>query len=218
MQGHVPNLVQKDGTAVGQLELSHFSFPVCAGEGSSFIAEQLAFQQIGRYGRAVYLDKASVYAVADLVYGVGEQFLAGAAFSHDQYAGIGHARLPCNPLCLQQLAVASDDIRKGVFGAVLARHLLLIAFQLFLHKFSVKIVELLDISEQHLAHGALDFPVFNDGLPVCQDAPASDLLQLGLLSLAGARHDMEPGVLNHLRDGLSDHSSVVHLKNRRMAC
>ena len=53
-QGHVPDLVKKQGSAVCLLELS-FVLLDGRSEGSFLVAEQLAFYELRRNGGAVYL-------------------------------------------------------------------------------------------------------------------------------------------------------------------
>ena len=60
-----------------------------AGEAAFAVAEQLAFDEVFGDGGAVHLDEGLGGALADGVDGVGDQFLAGAAFAEDQHAAVG---------------------------------------------------------------------------------------------------------------------------------
>ena len=59
-----------------------------AGEGALLVAEQLAFQQLGRDGAAVDGDERPLPARAGVVDGAGRELLAGARLAEDQHAGI----------------------------------------------------------------------------------------------------------------------------------
>src|SRR5439155_26237975 len=63
LQSHLPDLVQKNGSALRHLELSVSAFH-CASEGSPFVAEELALNQIGRDGGAIDGQNGSVAARA----------------------------------------------------------------------------------------------------------------------------------------------------------
>ena len=64
-----------------------------AGEGAAFVAEQLALQQRLGNGRAIDGDERLVGAVAVLVDGAGDQFLAGAGLAADEHgAGLAATR------------------------------------------------------------------------------------------------------------------------------
>ena len=77
------DFVQEQGALVGLLEFSD-PLAVGPGEGPFFMAEQFAFQQIFRNGRAVDGHEGLVAELSLEMNGPGDQFLAGAAFSLDQ--------------------------------------------------------------------------------------------------------------------------------------
>ena len=84
-----------------------------ASERAFFVAEQLGFDQVTGNGRHVDGDERAVLALAIVVQGLGNQFLAGAAFAQNQYVYVGrrHAtdRL-VNFLHLRR--PADDDLRR----------------------------------------------------------------------------------------------------------
>ena len=53
------------------------------------VAKQLAFDQIGRDGTAVDGDERALAPAAELVHGLGNQFLAGAALTGDEHRDRG---------------------------------------------------------------------------------------------------------------------------------
>ena len=82
--GHVADFIQKNGAMVGLFEPAD-ALRVRAGEGAAFVAEQFAFQQRFGNGGAIDGDERRVGAVAVLVNGAGDQFLAGAGFAADEH-------------------------------------------------------------------------------------------------------------------------------------
>ena len=60
-----------------------------AGEGALLIAEEFAFEQIGRHGRAIDLEEVALAASRELVDEHGRDFFAGAAFSEDEDRDVG---------------------------------------------------------------------------------------------------------------------------------
>ena len=79
-RGHVADFVEEQRAAVGLLELADPP-AVGAGERPALVAEQLAFQQRLRDGRAVDRQERAATAAAMVVDGAGDQFLAGAALA-----------------------------------------------------------------------------------------------------------------------------------------
>ncbi len=85
--------------------------------GALDVAEQLGLEQGLGDGAAVHRDEGLAGARAGLVDGLGQQFLAGAAFAAQQHAGVGlrhHARFG---QCLGHAAGAADDLVLPGFGA-----------------------------------------------------------------------------------------------------
>src|SRR5262249_17991660 len=58
---HFSDFIQQNRALVAQLKLARLSV-IRAGEGTSLVAEEFALQQIGRYGRAVYLEESTMGA------------------------------------------------------------------------------------------------------------------------------------------------------------
>ena len=90
---HVADLVHEERPAVGLLE-----FPLALldrrGEGPAFVAEELAFDQLGRDGRAVHLDERRPGPRALRVEPPRHELLARAVLSGDQHPGLAW-RHPC---------------------------------------------------------------------------------------------------------------------------
>jgi len=84
---NVADLIQKQRALVGQLEPANL-LRDCAGERALLVAEQLAFEQIQRNGRAIHFDEGASASRADVVNGARDQFLAGTRFPLDQYSRI----------------------------------------------------------------------------------------------------------------------------------
>ena len=82
------DLVQKQRAAIGEFEAAE---PVAqrAGECASGMSEKFALEQFARYRRAIDPDQRAMAALAGLVDGARDQFLAGAGFAGDQHAGVG---------------------------------------------------------------------------------------------------------------------------------
>ena len=82
---HFANFVQKQRAAVGLLEEADV-IAVGAGERARFVAEQLAFHQLGGNRRAVDAQHRPIGARARFVQRPGDQFLARAAFPAHEHA------------------------------------------------------------------------------------------------------------------------------------
>jgi hypothetical protein len=85
---YVSNFIQEQRPVVCQL---HSTNPLRnrAGEGPLFVAEQFAFEQSGRYRRAVELYEGFIAARAGIVNRAGDQLLTGAGFAQDKDSRIG---------------------------------------------------------------------------------------------------------------------------------
>ena len=88
---HIADLIEKECATISLLEFSDAGLKG-AGEGTAFMPEQLALQQIFRQGCAVYLDERLVSPVADKLDQAGDQLFAGPGLSLDQNRGValGH--------------------------------------------------------------------------------------------------------------------------------
>ena len=88
LQAHVADLIQKEGGAVGLVELALLVLRG-PGEGALDVAEQLGFDQFLRDGGAVDRDHGACRRAGLAVNGLGHQFLAGAVAAPDQHPGVG---------------------------------------------------------------------------------------------------------------------------------
>ena len=91
-QRHLADLVEKERTAVGLLE-QPLVRAIGAGEGTGDMAEELAFQELGRQPGAVDGQERAAGALALGVHRPGHQFLAGAALTDHQYRPFGTGEL-----------------------------------------------------------------------------------------------------------------------------
>src|SRR3974390_237661 len=83
---HLTDFVEQKGAAFGQFEAARAAFEG-ASEGAFFMAENFAFNESLRDGRAIDGDERPALAGAKRVDGARNQFLAGAAVSRNQYGG-----------------------------------------------------------------------------------------------------------------------------------
>jgi hypothetical protein len=91
LEGHVADLVEEDGAALGRLEAAHPA-RVGPGEGALLVAEQLALHQLAGDGGAVHGDEGPALSRAAVMERLRHQLLAGAALAADQHGeiGLGH--------------------------------------------------------------------------------------------------------------------------------
>ena len=84
---HIADFVEEQGAAAGLFEFADVA--ACGpGEGPLLVPEQLAFDQLTRDRRRVDRHEGPLAARSELVDRFGHQFLAGAAFTQDQYSQI----------------------------------------------------------------------------------------------------------------------------------
>ena len=146
--------------------------------------------------------------------GVGEQLLPRPGLPAQQNRRIG----PGGPLRLllgrRDRGAGADDAREGVPGAPQVRELLLVIFHLRLEEVHLRrqLPELLHGLEDHPPVRPDDPVAVFQGDPVDDQGAAVDRLPLADLRHAGLRHDVHPGVLDHLRrmlpHGLGDRGPV----------
>ena len=125
LQGRVElaDLVQEDGSAVGELEAAGLAL-VGAGEGASLVAEQLALQQLMRHRRAVHLDEGGPAARRVHVDAPGHQLLADAGLAAHQHGDVGPRGLLDHLLDLSHLgADQQGQLTLQALAAVLDRRL-----------------------------------------------------------------------------------------------
>ena len=85
---HLSDFVEKKGSSISQLELAGFG-ALGAGEGSGFVAEELAFEQVVGNGGAVDLDERIPAAVGAGKDEASGNFFADAALSTNEYGSAG---------------------------------------------------------------------------------------------------------------------------------
>jgi len=90
---HVADLVEKEGAAVALLEPAD-TLGAGPGEGTFFVTEEFAFEEIFRNGRAIDGKERTVVPRAVLVDGPGDEFLPRAAFAGDHDGGIAVRNAP----------------------------------------------------------------------------------------------------------------------------
>lgn len=78
--------VEEERAAVGGFEAADAAFGG-TGEGAAFVAEEFAFEQLWGEGGAVDDDEFGFGSAAEVVEGVGDEFLAGTAFAFDEDGG-----------------------------------------------------------------------------------------------------------------------------------
>src|SRR5262245_18145838 len=91
-----------------------------ASKGALFVAEQLAFQEPRRDGRAVELDESPVPPRTQIVKGAGDQLLAGARLPADEHGGARR----CHSLDLLQHPAQSGALPNNLIEIVIPSNLL----------------------------------------------------------------------------------------------
>jgi hypothetical protein len=105
------DLVQKHGAPIGQLESTDLR-RIGPGERSAFAAEQLAFDERCRQGRAVDDDERPVAAGAEMVDSSGQKFFAGSCFTAQEDRCIGRRHLlGSKDGVFEGIALAHDRVR-----------------------------------------------------------------------------------------------------------
>ena len=87
LQAHAFDFIEKQGAAVGKLELADAAF-LRAGKGAGLVAEQLAFHHRLGQGAGIDGDEGAVAAAGVIVQGAGHHLFAGAGFAKDQHVGV----------------------------------------------------------------------------------------------------------------------------------
>ena len=124
---HGVDLVEKDRAVMGFLEEPHLVLNRPR-ESPFFVAEEFAFQQVFRQGRAVDGHKRVVLAAAVEMERAGYQLLARAALALDEDGAVGVGHLGDQIIDLLHLRAGADDVLK--FVAVLE---LLLEIDVFAH-------------------------------------------------------------------------------------
>ena len=108
---HAFHFVEKDGAATGMLQLT-VACAQCTGKGANFVAEQFAFEMLGRDCPAIYRNKRLLGAFAQPMDGPGGDVLARAGFADNQKI---HAGLCCCPDLLSRFPHDLGTPRQGCF-------------------------------------------------------------------------------------------------------
>ena len=114
-QGEFADFIEENRAAVGQLKAA-FAFVGGPGEGSLFVPEEFAFDEVLGQGGAVELDEGAVLAVGVAVHRVGDEFLAGAVFALDKHGGIGLGDAPDEFAELIGGIAFAEDFIFGILG------------------------------------------------------------------------------------------------------
>ena len=113
---HVADFVEENRAVVALLEFAD-ALQGRAGEGAAFVAEQFAFQQLLGDGGAVDREERLLAAVAVMINGAGDQFLAGAALAGDERGGVGGGDLADELEDLLHRLAAADDAQLVILGS-----------------------------------------------------------------------------------------------------
>ena len=132
-QGHLADLVEEDGAAVGELELAELAL-VGAGEGAALVAEELGLEELEGEGGAVDLDEGALAAGGAVVDGAGDELLADAGLAPDEDGGIGVGDL-------------IDHFLDGLHARAVLEHPVVLG------------AAPLELAPQHLLPEMLDFPL-----------------------------------------------------------
>ena len=116
--GQFPDLVQKNGAAVGELE-SPQPLVVGASESALGVSEKFAFEKRGGQGRAVGLDEEAIPAPAHLVNAARQVVLARSGLAGDEHGFVrfGRARDHLHDAC--HLRRGKIEIGRLIFLAAL---------------------------------------------------------------------------------------------------
>ena len=102
---HVADLIEEKRAAVALLEPAD-ALGDGAGEGAFLMAEEFAFEELLGDGGAVDGDEILPAALAVMVDGAGDEFLAGAALAGDHHRGVADGRR--GPIILKTCCIAAD--------------------------------------------------------------------------------------------------------------
>jgi hypothetical protein len=86
-QWQVPDFVQEESAGIGHFEAANL-LRDGPGKGTLLVPKQLTLQEIEGYGSAVKLHEGASAARAQVVNGMGDQFLPCSGFSQNQHSGI----------------------------------------------------------------------------------------------------------------------------------
>ena len=115
IQRQFADFVQEQGATIGFLEAADLAVE-CAGEGAALMAEQFRFDEILGNRAAIDRDQRLLRARAGGVDGIGDDFLADAAFPLDQHRHAGTGGLGGDGEGRAEAGDRSDDLVKGERG------------------------------------------------------------------------------------------------------
>ena len=116
VQAGLAYLVEENGALVRQLEKPCLAAALCARKCALDVAEELGFEQVGGYGRAVYGHKGFIPAGAEIVDALREHLLAGAGLAGYEDGGVHNGVLLCDAYGLAESGALGADVFKGVLG------------------------------------------------------------------------------------------------------
>jgi len=111
--GQVGNFIEEDRPLLGQGKSARF-IRSGIGKGASFIAEKFGFDERFRYGPTIDSYERLGAALTQIVDGLGQQFLAGAAFPGNQDRGVHHRNFGQDRENIEHFPVSADDIGEGI--------------------------------------------------------------------------------------------------------
>ncbi len=88
MKGHVPNLIEEDGSTIGGFKYTDFVF-YGVGKGAFFMSEQFTFQQCLRDSTTVLNDKRLMIPGTQIVQCCCNEILSCSALPCNQYRKVG---------------------------------------------------------------------------------------------------------------------------------
>src|SRR5439155_767301 len=103
----VADLVEKDGAAMGRLELADLEL-VGPREGAALVAEHLALEELARHRGAVDLDEGPGPARGELVDRAGDELLARAGLASDEHGDVDASCLAEDLARFQHLGAAPE--------------------------------------------------------------------------------------------------------------
>jgi hypothetical protein len=124
----LPDLVQEDGAAVGELEAPDAPLER-AGEGALDVAEELALDETGRHGAAVDLHEGARAARTGVVDGPRNQLLASPGLARDEHGGIGRRHFLHASHYRQQRLAGAHHLGKVVLAVDLLLQVGVLALQ-----------------------------------------------------------------------------------------
>ena len=113
---HAIDFIEEERPFMGHFKETGLAFFTGAGKGAADVAEEFAFEEVRREGRAVDGHEGAVAAVAGVVNALGEEFFPRAAFPLNQDGGVvfGHDGCPLDDFF--HIAVDGLDVLEVMDG------------------------------------------------------------------------------------------------------